>query len=125
VCLECRADDSDAAAAEALLRGGCRSRCECVRARARSARLAKEQLALARHSSATNTRSRGKDKGGELAAGADGRGHRIVSHNISTGGGSEGLDVGVGDVTDRRVRDILDTVPPGAEFAKTVLRLGR
>jgi S1-C subfamily serine protease len=32
----------------------------------------------------------------------------------------------VGDVTEhRRVRDILDTVPPGAEFVMTVLRLGQ
>jgi S1-C subfamily serine protease len=32
----------------------------------------------------------------------------------------------VGDVTDhRRVRDILDTVPPGGEFAMTILRLGQ
>jgi S1-C subfamily serine protease len=34
--------------------------------------------------------------------------------------------IAVGDVTDhRRVRDILDTVPPGGEFAMTVLRLGQ
>jgi S1-C subfamily serine protease len=32
----------------------------------------------------------------------------------------------VGDASDhRRVRDILDTVPPGAEFTMTVLRLGQ
>jgi serine protease Do len=32
----------------------------------------------------------------------------------------------VGDATDhRRVRDILDTIPPGAEFRMTVLRLGQ
>jgi S1-C subfamily serine protease len=35
-------------------------------------------------------------------------------------------DIPVGDVTDhRRVRDILDTVPPGGEFVMTVLRLGQ
>ena len=32
----------------------------------------------------------------------------------------------VGDVADhRRVRDLLDTVPPGGEFTMTVLRLGK
>jgi len=32
----------------------------------------------------------------------------------------------VGDVTDhRRVRDLLDTIPPGGEFTMTVLRLGQ
>jgi hypothetical protein len=32
----------------------------------------------------------------------------------------------VGEVTDhRRVRDILEAVPPGGEFTMTVLRLGK